>query len=59
MFILNMKLNDTFLIDIEVKQIFLPQTSNQADKLQDFCNFYRGPAHIYIYIICADNNITW
>ena len=45
-----MKLNDAFVIDIEVKKNYVPQAPNQADKRDSFAPIYRAAVHIYIYI---------
>ena len=43
-----MKLNDAFVIDIEVKKNYVPQAPNQADKRDSFAPIYRAAVHIYI-----------
>ena len=43
-----MKVNDAFVIDIEVKNIYGPQAPNQVDKRDSFAPICRAAVHIYL-----------
>ena len=46
MFIPNMKLNDAFVIDIEVKKVYVPQAPNQVDKRDSSAPICGAAVHI-------------
>ena len=48
MFIQNIKLNDLFVTDVQIKSEFVPQTPNQADKLYQSARIFQKEIHIYI-----------
>ena len=51
-----MNLNDAFVIDIEVKQIYVPQTLNQTDKRNSFAPIFGAAVHIWKYAYAQSYN---